>query len=307
MSRVARLTSGPTSTPGSVPSHLERGHALGQARGERLGDIGMHIDAVRRRAGLAEIAHLGQHRALDGGVHVGILEHQHGRVAAELHRRLEHLIGGRFEQRAPHAGRAGKAHHPHARIVHNVIDDLASSGGRQHVDEARRHARLFQHRHQRQHGERGFRGGLDDDTAARRERGGDLAGPHRGGVVPRRHQHGEPGGLVLHHDPRAGGGGTGDHPVGAHGLFGEPAKEFGGIGGLAARIDPGLAVFQRDEMREMIEPPSSAPTPCATPPRAGAACARPSRPSRPRRHRAPHRHRRYRPRRPRPAPPRWRG
>ena len=42
--------------------------------------------------------------------------------------------------------------------------------------------------------------------------------------------------------------------VGAHGFFGEPAEEFGGIGGLAPGVDTGLAVFQRDQMGEVVEP-----------------------------------------------------
>ncbi|KPP86789.1 MAG: hypothetical protein HLUCCO07_13170 [Rhodobacteraceae bacterium HLUCCO07] len=46
----------------------------------------------------------------------------------------------------------------------------------------------------------------------------------------------------------------GDHPVGAHRFLREPAEEFGGICGLAPRIPAGLAVLQRDEMGEMIEP-----------------------------------------------------
>ena len=46
----------------------------------------MHVDAVGGGAGLAQIAHLGQHRAFDGGVHVGIVEDDDGRVAAQLHR-----------------------------------------------------------------------------------------------------------------------------------------------------------------------------------------------------------------------------
>jgi hypothetical protein len=46
----------------------------------------------------------------------------------------------------------------------------------------------------------------------------------------------------------------GDQPVGAHGFFGEPAEELGGIGGLALGVRARLAVFQRDEMGEIVQP-----------------------------------------------------
>jgi hypothetical protein len=47
---------------------------------------------------------------------------------------------------------------------------------------------------------------------------------------------------------------VGDQAVGAHGLFGEPAEELGRIGRLAHRVGAGLAVFQRDQMGEILEP-----------------------------------------------------
>ncbi len=40
----------------------------GEVRGEGFGHVLMHIDAVGGGAGLAQIAHLGQHRAFDGDV-----------------------------------------------------------------------------------------------------------------------------------------------------------------------------------------------------------------------------------------------
>jgi hypothetical protein len=37
-------------------------------------------------------------RPFDGGIDIGILEHQERRVAAELHRRLEHVVGRLVQQ-----------------------------------------------------------------------------------------------------------------------------------------------------------------------------------------------------------------
>ena len=80
--------SGPTSTPSSVPrptfiAPSLAGQLLGELVGHRLGDV----EAVGRRARLADVAHLGDHRALDRGVEVGVVEDEERRVAAELHRR----------------------------------------------------------------------------------------------------------------------------------------------------------------------------------------------------------------------------
>ncbi len=59
---------------------------LGQALGELGCDRLVHVEAVRGSAGLTDVAHLREHRALHGGVQIGIPEHQERRVAAEFHR-----------------------------------------------------------------------------------------------------------------------------------------------------------------------------------------------------------------------------
>ena len=84
-----------------------------------------------------------------------------------------------------------------------ALDHRAGRARRDHVDHARRHAGLFQDRHQRQHGQRRVGGGLQHHRAAGGERRADLAGRHRGREIPRRHQHGDAGRLVLHEDARA--------------------------------------------------------------------------------------------------------
>ena len=70
-------------------------------RGELLGDGLVHEEAVGRGAGLADVAHLGEHRALDRGVEVGVLEDQERRVAAQLHRDAQDLLGRLLDQPRP--------------------------------------------------------------------------------------------------------------------------------------------------------------------------------------------------------------
>ena len=60
----------------------------------------VHDEPVGGRAGLADVAHLGQHRAVDRRVEVGVVEDEERRVAAELHRDPQQLLGALLEQRA---------------------------------------------------------------------------------------------------------------------------------------------------------------------------------------------------------------
>ena len=94
--------------------------------GELLGDRLVHVEAVGRGAGLADVAHLGDHRALDGRVEVGVVEDQERRVAAELHRGLQHLVGGLAHQHPAHLGGAGEAELAQA----GVLDDRLGDGAR---------------------------------------------------------------------------------------------------------------------------------------------------------------------------------
>ena len=112
------------------------------------------------------------------------------------------------------------------------------------------HAGFFQDRHQRQHGERRLGRGLEHHRAAGGERRADLARRHRGREIPRRHQHGDAGRLVMHEHARAGGWRHAVLAEIAHALLRVPAEELGGVGHLAARIRQRLAVLDGDQLRQ---------------------------------------------------------
>ena len=76
----------------------ERAHPLAELLGELLGHRAVHQEPVGGGARLAHVAHLGDHRAVDGGVDVGVLEDQERRVAAELHADPLQLVGGLPDQ-----------------------------------------------------------------------------------------------------------------------------------------------------------------------------------------------------------------
>ena len=125
LSRWSSSISGPTSTPSSVPRPtLQRAHPRGEPLGELVRDRLVHVEAVGRGAGLADVAHLGEHRAVDGGVEVGVLEDEERRVAAELHRDPQQLVGGLLDS-SPDLGRAGEGQLAQARVVDQRPDRRA--------------------------------------------------------------------------------------------------------------------------------------------------------------------------------------
>jgi hypothetical protein len=94
--------SGPTLTPlveAAADLHVAElaRQLLRELVADRLGDV----EAVRRRARLADVAHLGDHGALDRGVDVGVGEDEERRVAAELHRASQQALGGLLDELAP--------------------------------------------------------------------------------------------------------------------------------------------------------------------------------------------------------------
>ena len=105
---------------------------------------------------------------------------------------------------------------------------------------------------EREHRQRRLLGGLYDHRAAGGDRGGDLAGAHRGGEVPRRDEHARPDGLAHGEDAALAGGVDHVAAVDAHGLLGEPAEELGRVGDLRARLGDGLAHLQRHQQRQLV-------------------------------------------------------
>ena len=169
LSRVSALTKRPDRDPVIEPiAHLERAHLGGELRDEGVVHLLVDVKAVGRGAGLAHVAHLGDHRALDRGVKIGVLEHQERRVAAQLHRRPHHVVGRLVQEPPPHLGRAGERDDAHVRVLQHGAHHRARFARRQDVDDARRHARLGQKLGDRQHGERGLRGGLQAPWCSRR-------------------------------------------------------------------------------------------------------------------------------------------
>ena len=93
-STAAMSIIGPCWTPvfGAI-ADLHRGDGLGQLLDKGVMDARLHVEPVGADTGLAHIAELGDHRAFDGRIEIGIVEDDEGRVAAKLHRDLLHRVG----------------------------------------------------------------------------------------------------------------------------------------------------------------------------------------------------------------------
>ncbi len=180
--------SGPTFEAASVPGPTRSAAiAAREALDERVVDRVLHVDPVRADARLARVAELADHRAGDRGVQVGVVEDEERRVAAELERDLLDLSGALRHQQLADLGRAGEAELAHDRVRGQLAADQRRVGRRSGDDreDAARDAGALGELDQRERRERRLLGGLDDHRAARGERGGGLAGDHRGGEVPR--------------------------------------------------------------------------------------------------------------------------
>ena len=66
------------------------------------------METVGRRASFTDVAHLSHHGSSNSIVDIRIREHDEGRVAAELHRDPEQVLGGLLHELAPDLRRTGK-------------------------------------------------------------------------------------------------------------------------------------------------------------------------------------------------------
>ena len=93
-STARALIIGPICEPASRRRpDLQRADARGQLLDEAVVHARLHEHAVRADAGLAAVAELGGHQAVDRRVEVGVVEHDERRVAAEFERQLLQRVG----------------------------------------------------------------------------------------------------------------------------------------------------------------------------------------------------------------------
>ena len=169
-----------------------RREPLREVAGHRLGDV----EAVGRGARLADVAHLRDHRALDGGVEVGVLEDEERRVAAELHRHAQDLLGALLDERPADLGRARERELARPRVADQGLHRPARARRRDDVEHAAGQPGLLEDLGEHEHRERRLLGRLDDHRAAGGDGRPDLARAHGQREVPGRDEDARADGLL---------------------------------------------------------------------------------------------------------------
>ena len=106
---------------------LHRAYFLFQLGGEGVIDTGLHIDPVGADTGLAVVAEFAHDRAFDGGIQIGVVENDEGRVAAQFHRAFHHAIRRLAQQDAAHLGRTGEGQLAHGVVFAEFLADVSTA------------------------------------------------------------------------------------------------------------------------------------------------------------------------------------
>ncbi len=145
----------------------------------------MHEHARPGDAGLTRRDERGERRAGGGAVEVGVGQHDHRRLAAELAGHADEVFAGQLCDDAPGLGPAGQVELAHALVGAQRGAGLGAESG-DHVEDAVGDLRLARDPRQFEGGERRVLRRLGDDAIPRRERGRELLGEDQQRVVPRR-------------------------------------------------------------------------------------------------------------------------
>ena len=215
-----------------------------QFRDHPLGDALLDQEARARAADVALVEEDPVHNPLDRLVDRRVVEHDVGRLAAELHRHLPVGAGELAHDRLADLGRAGEGHLGRARVPHHGGARLPGPG--HEVDDPGRQLGVLEDlgEFQRRDGRR--LGGLQHDAVAHRERRRELPGEHEEREVP---------GDDLAHDAQR----PGDPPRGHVLQLVRPARVVEEVGGRhrdveIARLPDRLAAVERLGDRELPRP-----------------------------------------------------
>ena len=196
--------------------------------------------------------HLGDHGALDRRVKIGIVKHDEGRIAAQLHADLQNPVGTSLEQDPPDLGRTGERHHAGRAVFGGRVEPRARRGGRHHVDQPSRHAGLLKQLGDPQRSQWGLLGRLDDACVASCQGGRDLARDHCGREVPWRHHHHNADRRMVDDDLVGPTRRCLDRAVDTHRLFAVPTEELGCVRDFTLGITEWLAVLEGDQGGEFV-------------------------------------------------------
>ncbi|MCY1194025.1 hypothetical protein D9M72_53140 [compost metagenome] len=216
---------------------------FGEAREELLVGAVLHVEAGGRHAHLAGVAdlELGQHGG--GAVDVGVVEHQHGRMAAQFHGDALHVGAGQGGQLLAHRHGSREGHLAHDRRTDQVVGDLGGFAP-DDVQAALGQAGIVEHAGDRHDGAGRILGALQHHRAAGADGGGDLADGLVVREVPGRERGADADGFA-HDDLAHVGVARRDHAaVDAAAFLGVPVGMLGAGGDFADGFGQRLALVQ---------------------------------------------------------------
>ncbi|CAM2145607.1 hypothetical protein PT2222_170164 [Paraburkholderia tropica] len=161
----------------------DRTHGARQIGNEAIVDFVFRVDAARGRAVLSRVVVTEGAQAGHHFVEIGVVEHDHGRFAAQFQVRALHRARRRFENALARRDITGDRNHAHLRLR----DERRAHGvaaSRHHVDDACRKNRRDQ-LGELERGKRRLLGRLEHDRVARRDGGRELPRGHHQRIVPR--------------------------------------------------------------------------------------------------------------------------
>ena len=145
----------------------------------------LHDDAAGRSAALAGGAERSPERAFDGEIEVGVVEHDHGILAAEFQRAMLETLGGDAADDAAYSRRSGQRNGANVGMLGDRRSDFRAESGHD-VDDALRQARVGEGANQIESGERSVLRGLDHAGVAADDCWQQLPRRDRHREIPRR-------------------------------------------------------------------------------------------------------------------------
>ena len=220
---------------------------------ELVVDRVLHEDAVGTDTGLARVAILRSRCAFCSEREVRVVEDDHRRVAAQLHRKSLERVRTLLRQNLAHARRARERQLAHDGVAAYLVTDDSRGARRQYVEQAGGEARPVSQFGERSHRQRRLVRRFRDHRASDCECRRNLAGQHRRREIPRRDR-GADADRLLDDDAATVGLRQRQHvTVYTLAFLGEPLDERGGVGDLAARLRQDLALFDRHQDGKILD------------------------------------------------------
>ena len=178
--------------------------------------------------------------AFDGEVEVGVVQHDHGILAAQFQRAMLETLRGRGANDAADRGRTGQRNGPHLRMLHQRPAHLRTESA-DNVDHAFGDARIGQRAHQVVSGERRVLRRLDHAGVAADDGGKQLPRRNRHGEIPRRNHAADADGSPHRHGELVGQLRWRGRPEHAAAFAGKVVRGVDGFLGVAASLLENLA------------------------------------------------------------------